>query len=138
LSEKNRKRRRFSPGEWAIQRERFQIGPELPPHLQSDAVPLDEIVDQLLDHWGLDSAHWIDQLAHTWETVAGKQVAAHARPGHLDQDILTIYVNGSVWLHELKRYAAGTLLKNIQKAMGTGKVRKLNFVLDPDGGKHHE
>ena len=133
MSEKDRKRRRFTPGRWAIQRERFQIGPELPPHIQNDAIPLDTIVGNLLNQWGLDADHWIDELARDWESIAGTSVAAHSRPGLLDHDHLTVFVDGSVWLHELKRYGHKTLLQNICTHLGQGKVTKLKFMLDPDG-----
>jgi predicted nucleic acid-binding Zn ribbon protein len=133
VSQKDRKRRTDSPGRWAIQRERFQIGPQLPPHIQEDAVPLDTIVGKLLDKWGLDAEHWINHLASEWETIAGSSVCAHSRPGHLDNDQLTIFVDGSVWLHELKRYGYKTLLTNIAKHIGAEKVKRLRFALDPDG-----
>ena len=70
-------------------------------------------------------------LVERWGEVVGKGVAAHTRPGRLSNLELTIFVDSSVWLSELQRYAQRELLTNLQKAFGRDVIQKVRLQLDP-------
>ena len=81
---------------------------------------------------GLDSQHWVDTLSQEWSDIVGKAVGLHTRPGRVEGQQLTVFVDSSVWLNELKRYGAKQMLKNLQDKLGAARIRNVRLQLDPE------
>ncbi len=114
-----------------MHRERCRIGPGPQPP-RSDEHALEDVVPELMRRVGLDARHWVDTLSEEWGTIVGAAVAAHTRPGRLDGNRLTVFVDSSAWLNELKRYGAKQMLGNLQSRFGASRIRNIRLQVDPD------
>ena len=94
-------------------------------------LPIGRIIGPLLKSVERQEQAPGNALIGDWEAVVGKAVAAHTRPGRIANGDLTVYVDSSVWLSELQRYAQRELLANLQKACGAGAIRRVRLQLDP-------
>lgn len=81
---------------------------------------------------GLEEKVWQQALLNEWSQLVGEQVARRARPGKIQNKILTIFVTSSVWLNELTRYSKPQMLKNLQARFGTDLIRDIRLQPDPD------
>ena len=62
-------------------------------------------------------------------------MAKRARPGRIQNRVLTIYATNSVWLNELTRYSRPQILKNLQARFGADLIRDIRLQPDPDPQK---
>lgn len=119
-----------------VERERCRIPQGTPPPIRNGAqVDMDEGVESVLRALHLEGANWATELAQAWPELVGQQVAKHTRPGHMRDRELVVYVDSSVWLHELSRYGLKRMTTNIQQHIGADKVRTIRLQLDPEGSE---
>ena len=137
MSQKDRFKKSYTRGQWEMQRERCRIESHEIPRVANEEAAIGDVLDGVLQQLGVTGGHWLDQLAGRWGLVAGAAVAQHTRPGYVDGKTLVVYVDSSMWLHELKRFGQAKLLKNLQAECGTGNVRALRLMLDPEGARGH-
>jgi len=121
----------MTKGQWTVHRERCRIAPGPQPPRTGDHA-LGEALPKVMKQFGLDGDHWVDTLANEWAKVVGSAVGAHTRPGRLDGSRLTVFVDSSVWLNELKRYGSKQMLQNLQSRFGASRIRQIQLRLDPD------
>ncbi len=95
-------------------------------------VPFGKALEAMLKTMKLDDQLRMGRLETEWPKVMGTTVAAHTRPGRLNGDDLTVFVDSSVWLGELHRSRA-RMLANLQKAFGKNRIRTLRLQIDPGG-----
>ncbi len=115
-----------------MHQERCRIAPSSQPprageHAMGDALP------GVMKRLGLDTEHWVETLTKEWRQVVGSAVGSHTRPGRIDGSRLTVFVDSSVWLNELKRYGAKQMLQNLQSRFGASRIRNIRLQVDPDG-----
>jgi predicted nucleic acid-binding Zn ribbon protein len=122
------KKRRPSRGQWAIQRERCQIADTAPSTPFMDATALSQVLSQVLRSLPKPGAHWSDTLVDEWASLVGPDVARHTKPGRVDQKCLTVFVDSSTWLNEL-RFRQGRILTSLQKRFGPEHVTSIRFLL---------
>lgn len=103
----------------------------LPFKLQDGGIPFSKLIAPFIKTLRLEETRSVNHLQERWESTVGKAVAAHTRPGILNNGDLTIYVDSSPWLSELKRYASRELLANLQTAFGKDVIRTVRLQLDP-------
>ncbi len=89
------------------------------------------LIGPLLKTIKLEEQSRLGVLVEKWEAAMGKAVAAHTRAGRLMNGELTVFVDSSVWLSELQRYAQREMLANLQKAFGAETIHKVRLQLDP-------
>ena len=106
-----------------------------PGDVADGGIPIGKLLGPLLKSVKLDEQCRLGVIEEQWAAMVGKGIAAHARPGRLINKELTIFVDSSPWLSELKRYAQKELLQKIQKTMGRD-VLTLRLQIDP--GKPQE
>jgi predicted nucleic acid-binding Zn ribbon protein len=114
-----------------VQRERCRLEQSDPLPDDQAAVSIGAIIPRVMARLGLERDRWLGDLREEWPAVAGQDVARHTRPGRLDRERLVVFVDSSVWLNELSRYGARTLLENIRRRFGASRVRSLRFQIDP-------
>ena len=102
-----------------------------PSDVADGGIPIGKLVGPLLKSVKLDEQCRLGVIEEQWEAMVGKGISAHSRPGRLINKELTIFVDSSPWLSELKRYAQKELLQKIQKGMGRGIILTLRLQLDP-------
>ena len=127
----NNPKQRMTRGQWTVHRERCRIGPGPQPP-RSDDHAIGDALPGVMKRFGLDEQHWVDTLTAEWKEIVGAAVGTHSRPGRLDGSRLTVFVDSSVWLNELKRYGAKQMLGNLQSRFGASRIRNIRLQLDPD------
>lgn len=103
----------------------------LPDKLLDGGIPLAKLIAPILKSLRLEESRSVNHLQERWEATMGKAVAAHTRPGVLNNGDLTVYVDSSPWLSELKRYTSREMLANLQNAFGREVIRSVRLQLDP-------
>lgn len=126
------RRRGYNKGKWELERERGRIEDNEPPLPFMEAKPIAPIVDALLQKIGVQQDHALNRLVSLWAEIVGKGVASHARPGIVDQGIMTVFVDSSVWLSELSRSGRRQILERTRTLLPALKIRDVRFRLDPD------
>jgi len=119
-------------GQWEVYCERCRVDRSPQPPTRSEGVAIGESLPDLMKGLGLDSEHWVETLSREWSEIVGSAVAKHTRPGRLDGCQLSVFVDSSVWVNELKRYGAKEMLQNLQARFGAGRIRNIRIQLDPD------
>jgi predicted nucleic acid-binding Zn ribbon protein len=127
--------KRMTRGQWAVHRERAQIDERRQPPRPSGDDTLEETLPKLMKKLGLDSKHWVETLSEEWSSIVGEAVSKHTRPGRIDGARLTVFVDSSAWLSELKRFGKKEMQQNLQKRFGIKRIREIRLQLDPDKGR---
>lgn len=123
---------KFSPGRWAIERDRFHLKDGPPPPIYEPAQKAAELIPAILKTAGLENKVWEYALINEWPKLVGEQVARRTRPGRIQNRVLIVYVANAVWLSELSRGGRVQMLQNLQTRFGAGVVRDLRLLADPD------
>ncbi len=124
------RRPKFNRGQWQLARERLRISDRAPPP-PDRIVRAGQLIPGIMKSLGLEEQHWLTELADKWPALAGDTLASHTRPGRVAGDRLTVFVDNSAWLNELKRYGKQKHLANVQQEFGA-KIKSLEMRLDPD------
>jgi len=66
-------------------------------------------------------------IARAWREVVGEEVARHTRLAGLRGGVLTIEVDGAVWLYELSGFHKESILTEVQKRVRTPYIRDIRF-----------
>lgn len=103
----------------------------MPDKWRDGGIPLATLMAPILKSLRLEESRSVNHLQERWEATMGKAVAAHTRPGVLNNGDLTVYVDSSPWLSELKRYTSREMLANLQNAFGKDVIRSVRLQLDP-------
>lgn len=117
---------------WQILRERFQIESEIPPAQWAEPRPIGDVIGSVLSRLPAPPPSWWEALLIEWPHLVGDRVALHARPGRLTSRALVVFVDTSVWLHEIERTYKARILSALQKRFGPRRIPALLLRLDPD------
>ena len=63
-----------------------------------------------------------------WNDAVGANIAKHAAPKYFNQGVLTIEVDSSTWMTELK-FMKKDLMKNLNEKLGVKKVKDIAFKI---------
>lgn len=125
------RRRKFNPGSWELQRERFQIERAEPPP-DGDAVAIEQIVPAVLKSAKLEPSWQEQSVVEKWGEIVGPQIAAQTRPVQLQNGVLTVSVSHPIWLSELERFHKETILRRIKEQCPASRVTRLRFQIAHD------
>lgn len=129
---KRRRSTTFTRGRWMIECERCGIMRGTPPPATEICANMESGVTEVLKGLGLAELQWTNELVETWEEVVGPQVARHTRPGRMYGSELVVYVDSSVWLHELQRYGLKGMCAKVQAHCTQQNIKGIRLQLDPD------
>lgn len=121
---------KFDFARWDTQRCRLQLDRDFPEKPRRQIKTVADVLDSVVEKLGLDERRVPTALEENWEEIVGKQIAKHARPGHIENGVLNIYVIHPVWMNELQRFHKKPLLAKIRKQMGE-RVKDLKFRPGP-------
>lgn len=119
-------------GQWQVERERLHVADYKPQTPFKEPDSIEDIIPRLMTRLGLANPHWVSVLNDEWETIVGKAVGSHTRPGRISGKCLIVFVDSSSWLSELSRYGKKEMLTNLQSRFGSGRIKSLSLKLDPD------
>ena len=128
-------RNKFNLGRWRVQQERGQIDEDEMPRPPERLETIGQVMPTLMRQIGIVADYWQEKMAADWKDLVGSPVCRYTRPGMLEGVSLTVFVNNSVWLHELKRVGYEPLLKKLQAKYGPDRIRHLKLTLDPESGR---
>ncbi|MFU8781147.1 MAG: DUF721 domain-containing protein [Kiritimatiellia bacterium] len=131
MSPRHRKTK-YTRGRWMIERERCGIPAGTPPPAELVCADMEAGVQDVFANLGLTEVAWTAQLVEEWAGIVGAQLALHTRPGRMNGNKLVVYVDSSVWLHELNRYGLKGMYEKVQQHCGRSKVGGIQLQLDPD------
>lgn len=123
-------RSKLDQSRWQVQRERLALPEEMPPPEEPE-LSLRPAICRILKKIDLDSASPLAQITARWNAIAGQRVAAHSLPARLVNRVLYVCVDSSVWLAEIKRYAAKDILASMQKEFGRDTLREIVYSVNP-------
>ena len=129
---KRRRKTAFTRGRWMIECERCGIPRGTPPPAEEVCADMETGVDEVLKGLGLSALQWTAELVEAWPDIVGAQVAGHTRPGRMNGSELVVYVDSSVWLHELQRYGLKGMCAKVQAYCKKQKITGVRLQLDPD------
>ena len=115
---------------------RFVRNPRTPPRtrtLHEGGVPISDLAAACLRSLGLEAQTWLSRIEAAWPTIVGPAIATHTRPGRYLNGELVVFVDSSVWLSEIQRYARKELLTNLQQHLGRDRFKSVQLQIDPDG-----
>jgi len=115
---------------WKLERERFRLADPTPPHPEPD-LSLRPAITRLFTKMDSQTGSSINKIQAKWKMIAGENVAGHSRPGRLNENILYVYVDSSVWLAEITRFHSENILRKIQDEVGSGAVKGVRFQVNP-------
>ncbi len=84
---------------------------------------LEEVMMKLGIKRGVDEHRVVEK----WSEIVGKVIAERATPVGVERGVLTVQVDSSSWLMEM-RMRSGDLLKKIGEAVGEGIVHEIRFI----------
>ncbi len=122
----------YTPGRWQLERERFHLDAYKPQPIPERASKFSDLIPGFMKEVGLEDKLWQQTLLNEWPQLVGEQVARRARPGKIQNRILTIFVTSSVWMSELNRNGKPQMLKNLQTRFGSDLIRDIRLQPDPD------
>ncbi len=123
------RRSRKDRGAHEMARERLRIeAPE--PHPLHERLPRD-ILPALIGQLRSLQEDWTADLVSHWQERAGKPWDHGTRPGSCGRQVLTVYVDHSIRLHELERSHKRELLQRLRAIYGADRIRSLRLQLDP-------
>lgn len=119
-------------GRWQLERERHHIVQETPILGVREATPIAKAISPAIKSIIRSDKPDLEKIEQKWESIVGKDAAAHCKPGKFDHGVLTIFVDSAVWLNELKRYRKKMILTQLQNLLGKDKMATVIFRFDPD------
>ena len=96
-----------------------------------DPQPLGRLTGKLAKDHGWQSKISEGTLFGLWPSIVGEDIAAHAEPTHLAEDVLHVRAESTAWATQL-RYMQGQILAKIASSIGDGVVRTLR-ITGPQG-----
>lgn len=115
-----------------LERERFGLTWELDPPPPPSDLSVPGLVNKALQGFGLDQDLWHRQILEAWPEMVGPDITRRARPGRIENRVLTVYVTSSAWLSELSRFGQRQILAKLQARFGPDRIRSVRLALDPD------
>ncbi len=68
------------------------------------------------------------RLVDAWPGVAGEKIAQHTRALSFEKGVLTVAVDGPVWMTEL-RFLKPQLMRSLAPKIARGRLKDIRFVL---------
>ena len=119
----------YDRGRWQTQRDRLRLLDERPP-APVRIRKISEVLPEVLGDFRLGEQALMLRLQASWQEVVGRQIATQAKPGRIDNKVLTIYVRHSIWLAELKSYEQEILAK-VQRCLSARDIQRICLRIDP-------
>jgi len=123
------RKKHFDKARWMVNRERFHISEPAPTFDEAD-VPIQDVLKDIFKSLDSNDRSWLRTLEEEWSIMIGA-ASGHTRLGRFNRNTLVIYVDSSVWLHELMRYAYKDILARLQKRFGAERIKQIRIQADP-------
>jgi predicted nucleic acid-binding Zn ribbon protein len=81
-------------------------------------------LDRLVTERGWEAPVAVGGVIGRWEVVVGAEIAAHCRPEHFEDGVLTVRADSTAWATQV-RLLAPSLLRKLDEEVGEGTVVKV-------------
>lgn len=88
------------------------------------AAPAGELLEKLLQNYGLDKRLQQYRALLIWDEVVGPQIAARARPSKIRGSILEVCVDQPAWMQQLQLMKP-QILKKLNDQLGEGEIKEI-------------
>jgi predicted nucleic acid-binding Zn ribbon protein len=68
-------------------------------------------------------------LIKAWEQAAGKRIKQHTKPVNIKDGVLTVNVDSSSWLFELKTKYKQKIIDKLDKKLKENKIEQIRFKI---------
>ena len=85
------------------------------------------IVSGIVSRLGLNELVVSNRVFEIWDTVVGPAIALHAQPHSLRSNKLTVNVDSSVWLDQLKRFRERQIREKLNNNLPKPLVKSIVF-----------
>lgn len=92
-------------------------------------IPIKDVVQNLINNVFNPSDYKLTELKKDWESIVGAHVAKISRPTSIKNKILTIEVESSSWLMELKNFHFKLMENKIKTFCGENFCSKIVLML---------
>lgn len=99
------------------------------PRTRSQLEPLGSVVGNLLHGLGLDRRLAEYRAVQIWEAAVGPGIAVHARATAIQDGVLFVAVDSSVWMQELGLLRQG-IVARLNEQIGTPLVRRIVLAVE--------
>jgi len=89
--------------------------------------PASKLVPLAMKRLGLEQRLQQSQVFHLWPAIVGADIARHAQPVSLRNNLLVVAVDHPVWLQELSRYHKPLIVQKVQERVGKKTIRDIVF-----------
>jgi len=89
--------------------------------------PLSELLESVLGRMGLPPPSVFNELAATWDELAGEPWSHRATPLYIRQKELVVEAS-SPSLVGMLRYGVGDLMRRLDEALGAGVVESIRVI----------
>ncbi len=134
MTDQSRKNRYLhqSRGQWQVARERLHLEEDKPTLPDMGTKTIGDVMDDVFKKMRLTLHARTEQIAAEWPKLVGLDISRNTRPAHLENGVLTVYVNHPAWLYELRGALSAEILARIQKQFGTTDIKTIRWTVDPE------
>lgn len=94
--------------------------------MPKDIERVSDILSHLLTKWGLKKGIEQHKALVVWGQVVGKGISAHTRPIWVNNGILLVVVDDSIWQQELE-FIKSQIVERINQHLRV-KIREIKFI----------
>lgn len=73
-----------------------------------------KILNRVVPDFKQQNPSCTDQILNEWKTLIGSPVSDHTKPFRLKNDTLYLYVDSTVWFHEINNFCKNQLIETLQ------------------------
>ena len=92
------------------------------------ATPIKDILKTVFERLESGKTYTREDIEVKWKEIAGETGFKHSRPIVFKKNILTVYVDNSVWMQELSMQKR-KILKSLQKELGKDRISDIQFKI---------
>ncbi len=91
-------------------------------------VPIRDVLKSVFEKIESGKTYTREDVEARWSKIVGESGFRHSRPVVFKKNILTIYVDNSVWMQELAMKKR-QILKSLQKELGKDRISEIQFKI---------
>ena len=96
--------------------------------MRGSATPIKDVLKTVFEKLESGKTYTREDIEARWEKLVGEAGLKHSRPVVFKKNVLTVYVDTSVWMQELSMQKR-KILKGLQKELGKDKISDIVFKI---------
>ena len=96
--------------------------------MKNNPTPIKDVLKSVFEKLESGKTYTREDIEAQWGRIAGEAAFRHSRPVVFKKDILTVYVDNSVWMQELSMQKR-KILKGLQRELGKDKISDIQLKI---------